>query len=523
MKTPGLIAATSRGVVPHLSRDHVKSTAAIRWVHIPFETFLDHNPPVPTIQTGAHALHRFLGFVPSQHILSFSARDPSDERELPTNGKDYISTYCIRGVRKLTPSSWCEYAAACKPDLVIALSDTPFTPPPHSQKRLTKSIERSAAWLADVLAWAVSTTPGDLLSADRSSTAVFRYPRNVLVHMAGGVEVHARRKFANSLIESLETREAARLTPLGRLDDGVAGYVFDLVPLRRGLAAQSAGPSNATPADLQDEMHQLLRASLEPLPRTKPRIVNSTGSPHEVLRSIRHVGVDLFDAYWAQRAADIGVALDFYFPVPEIHSRTVPAPHDAGCPTPKIRPNGKRDLGHNLYSAVYAHDHSRVASSLIDAASHASLIDAADTSYALPVCPCAACSPRPSSTRLHHSVVDVLDSDAGPHPVEPPYTRSYIHHLLHTHEMSSHSLLVMHNLAVLDAFFAGVRAVLAGADGIAEFDRQVDRFMEVYDEEMAVFEEAAADWLQVDLARGKGRLAREKAKQESTLGTAVDV
>ncbi len=38
LKTPGLMTACSRGVVPHLSRDHIKSTAAIRWANIPFES-----------------------------------------------------------------------------------------------------------------------------------------------------------------------------------------------------------------------------------------------------------------------------------------------------------------------------------------------------------------------------------------------------------------------------------------------------------------------------------------------------
>jgi len=36
--TPGFLMATSRGVVPHLSRDHHRLTTAIRWVNIPFET-----------------------------------------------------------------------------------------------------------------------------------------------------------------------------------------------------------------------------------------------------------------------------------------------------------------------------------------------------------------------------------------------------------------------------------------------------------------------------------------------------
>ena len=36
--TPGLITATSRGVVPHLSRDHIVGTEAVRWVQLPFES-----------------------------------------------------------------------------------------------------------------------------------------------------------------------------------------------------------------------------------------------------------------------------------------------------------------------------------------------------------------------------------------------------------------------------------------------------------------------------------------------------
>ncbi|KAG2021374.1 hypothetical protein CC2G_006619 [Coprinopsis cinerea AmutBmut pab1-1] len=39
----------------------------------------------------------------------------------------------------------------------------------------------------------------------------------------------------------------------------------------------------------------------------------------------------------------------------------------------------------------------------------------------------------------------------------PPHTRAYIHHLLHTHEMSAHALLVSHNLAVVEAFLRGIR------------------------------------------------------------------
>ena len=36
--TPNLLTTTSRGVVPHISRDHYRLTDAILWVNVPFET-----------------------------------------------------------------------------------------------------------------------------------------------------------------------------------------------------------------------------------------------------------------------------------------------------------------------------------------------------------------------------------------------------------------------------------------------------------------------------------------------------
>lgn len=130
--TPNIITTTSRGVVPHLSRDHCKITNAILWINVPFETLwvclfggvsslgssrksaahrsvffyssLEHNPPVPTLQTGHNPLHKFLGFNTNTHLLSMSARDFYDSREMPPNGNDHTSVNTLRGVRKVRPS-----------------------------------------------------------------------------------------------------------------------------------------------------------------------------------------------------------------------------------------------------------------------------------------------------------------------------------------------------------------------------------------------------------------------------------
>ncbi|KAG6379615.1 hypothetical protein JVT61DRAFT_10124 [Boletus reticuloceps] len=38
MDTPNILVGTSRGVVPHLSRDHTHGSDAIQWLHVPFES-----------------------------------------------------------------------------------------------------------------------------------------------------------------------------------------------------------------------------------------------------------------------------------------------------------------------------------------------------------------------------------------------------------------------------------------------------------------------------------------------------
>ncbi|KAF9443725.1 hypothetical protein P691DRAFT_712883 [Macrolepiota fuliginosa MF-IS2] len=512
IQTPSYLASTSRGVIPHLSRDHYASSG-IRWVNIPFESFLDVLPPVPTLVDGKNSLHTFLGYSLGQHVVSMAVRDPADGREMPPNGNAHVAAYSLRGVRKVTPTEWKSYVYSCKPDIVFALADIPLTHPPYSQKRLTKSIERSASWLASL----ISPLPNN------------KYRPSVLVHMAGTTSVPARRAFAESLIEKLFGPEAETIKPLQTLDQGVTGYTFDLIPIRLSLEAaekrhqdpfyppaESIPPTppptiDSAPTPLSevnldptipahtDQLSPLLQASLEPLSTTKLRLVNSVQTPHEILRLISSVGIDIFDAHWAQRAGDVGVALDFTFPAPSSHS-----------PALKARENNKLDIGHNLYCSSYTHDFSAFGSAS---------------------CGCRACSPVAPATRIYHGVDDpsfsgessTIPSQAPAEPrVKPSFSRAYAHHLLHTHEMSAHSLLVLHNLSVLDQFFGGIRTLLQ--DRPEKWDQEVKRFEEIYDEELKVFEEARVMWRDVDLARGKGRLVREKAKQEEgTLGTAVEL
>ncbi|KAI0637254.1 tRNA-guanine(15) transglycosylase-like protein [Trametes polyzona] len=524
--TPALLTATSRGIVPHFSRDHLHLAQDIQYVQLPFESFVDRSPPVPTLVGGAHPLHSFLGYSPERHTIIMTLRDPSDGRKMPPNSNDSVCAHCIRGVRRVTATAWNAFVQQCKPDMVVALSDTPFALHPNSQKRLTKSIERSLAWLSGILKFD-AVIPG---------AAPATRPRYVLLHLAGGANLQARTEFAERLTDPVDHRDAARLAPFNTLDEGVAGYVFDLLPLRAAMTAELRTPvdegalagglvrvsdRHRSSPYFSGRLAKLLQSSLQVLPPEKPRILNSPASPHEVLRLVRDVGVDLVDSFWAQRAADMGIALDFRFPVPEESAEAT----SSACAPPRKRESGKSDLGHNLFDSSYVHDHARLAASFLDGQSAAESEAISND----PVCKCGACSPLSPPTRLLHSTVDPQAwqnpaCPTSPNTLRPPFTRAYVHHLLHTHEMSAHALLAMHNIAVFSAFLAGIRSVLARPDPEAELAREIARFEERYDEELGLWDEAQEMWLKVERARGKGRLAREREKQaQSTIGTAVDL
>ncbi|KAG6846218.1 hypothetical protein H0H93_015363, partial [Arthromyces matolae] len=275
---------------------------------------------------------------------------------MPPNGNQLLNALCLRGVRKVSPADWTKYVRACAPDIAIALSDIPHIPPPFSQKRLTKSITRSTAWLAPLLA------PNPTL--DNPPPAIF-------VHLAGSASHPARAAFSASLIEPLNALEISAIGGLPTYDSGIAGYTIDLKPLR--IAIAGALPSNDETQKL--DTVPLLQTSLASLPPNKPRLVNGTTGPHDVLTLVRDVGIDIVETRWAIEAASHGVAFDFVFPVPlskeEEHGQT----------------QQQKELGHNFYDVRYRLDFQRFSGSFLAAAERQT---DQDNSTEIKICPCIA-------------------------------------------------------------------------------------------------------------------------------------
>jgi len=463
--TPGILISAPRGVVPHLSQDHLEKTTAVKWLNIPLETFLERNPPLLAIRP----LHDLCGFNPEKHLVSLSLRDYSDLRHVPPNGEKHVTVLSARGAKKVSPSEYKSLLGTIQPDIILAQSDIAIAPPPHSQKRSNKSIERSFHWLLE------------LLSLDGR-------PQNIFAQLVGGPIAQARASFSRSLLEPFDDKERLQVSDLKNLDDGVVGYAIDITSLQHSLPEET-GPE-VTP--------ELLRTSLEALPDGKPRLVTGSTDPYQVLKLIREVGVDIFDTQWAFDAAQWGVALDFSFPPPPAKTRDPPA---------------QRRVGHNLYDVNYAVDSNPLTDAFLPGSS------TSNNPSSAPICDCVACSPEFEVKVIDHSPLtsELLRSRGiTSHPTANatakalPMTRAYLHHLLQTHEMLAHALLVSHNLAVVEAFFAGIRRILSLPEP-DQFTKACDAFRQIYPEDSwGVLEQGKRCWTKVDKERGKGRLARDR-------------
>ncbi|GAA5880371.1 hypothetical protein JCM16303_003918 [Sporobolomyces ruberrimus] len=463
IKTPSLIANAPRGAVTHLTPDNLRrcdSTA----VHLSLEHFLDIQPP--PFSKAPFALDHFIGLSPSQShrthatnpetgkrapskegsrneervLISMSLREPNlrDETEsdktkgVPTNGDNEAVAIGGRGVVKVSPKIYLDWTLPRPPDLLFALADEPSESKP-SKKRLEKSIRRSLVWLEEIARGASERT-------------------NVFATLVGSDDAARRTEFSSALTGISSSRATATASTSSPIEPHLSGYVLQ--------CSDSPSPS-------------LLHASLSPLPRTKPRIGLSPQGPHEILRLVRDVGIDLFVEEWSQRCSTYGVALDFQFPI--------------AFATTTTESSSQSEIGINLYEPSHAYSFTPLSTSNL--------------------------SPKGGE-------------QGGDHPFGPSIpTRSYVHHLLLAHEMTSHVILALHNQVHMTNFLKSIREVLGRLNGEEVFRKEVEKFEEKYKDrkdhggEYECFLEGKKCWEVVEKARGKGSMkdkVLELEKEEET-------
>ncbi|GAA5982716.1 hypothetical protein JCM5350_006224 [Sporobolomyces pararoseus] len=479
VETPGLISSAPRGSLNHLTRDNFKRIKPCNTgVHISLEHFLDFQPP--RFSLAPFELAHFLSLSPSQTsssntprstnvdvgattdkekqervLISMSLRDPSsassscdnddynDEsmstdktKSVPVNGDDHAVALGGRGVVKVSARDYLDWALPRPPDLLFSIADepTPTSSVAVSKKRLEKSLKRSLNWLNEIAPLVKTQT-------------------NLFATLVGSQDRSRRIEFSKSLLGISSSRATSLVTTLSSpLDSLISGYVLSI-------------PSKCS----IEQSNDLLKSSLSPLPTSKPRIVLAPKGPHEILRLIRDVGIDLFAAEeWSQNCSTWGIALDFEFPV----SATTTTLTTTTSPEKKEK---KKSIGINLYQTCHAFDFSPLSTSTL---------------------------------ALSTSVQD-------PHPFGPcgPPTKSYVHHLLLAHEMTSHVILALHNQTLMNQFFESIRKVLkSGSGGAKRFEEEVEKFENLYEdrekgsEEYEIVKQGRKGWRMVEKARGKGSL-----------------
>lgn len=463
---------------------------------------LEHPIPIPAYHPSPLPLHGFLTHPPSSHIISLSLRNLHDNQNMPANTNIFVQARTVRGVRKVGIDDWITWCKALRPDLVWALVDAPKTltgmgdPDSEtpdtgevipgegrqtSQKRTMKSMDRSWLWVEKLVRdLTLSTGPSERLQG-AISTIQSRPP--IIVPLVGGCDPRARAEFSRGLVDKLDVPIVqSDDVALKRIEEGIIGYAIELVDLPSN-ALITPPSTTSTRSSSQDEnnpeepnaMLELLRASFDPLDNNKLRIAHSAPSPHVILRLIGEAGMDLFESPWLAEAADLGISLNFQFP----------------APVRATQQGMSISIGQNLFEEHFSMDFEPIGE--------------LDSSWP--------CHPMYSN---HHTLHGRLDSEqwkedvSGKKSAFEGFTRAYVHHLLHTHEMGAYALLHLHNLAVMDRFFEGIRSYMSqNADSI-DFTKEVLRFYETYDLPGPLFDEARRRWKEVEDARGKGSLKRER-------------
>jgi len=232
--------------------------------------------------------------------------------------------------------------------------------------------------------------------------------------------VRVRRDKAEDAGDAGEGRGAlfASLLPVtcAKQRDYVDFISQELVDDLQGLAVYDL----ATLEDVPETLHHFPRLGF-----TEPQ------TPQQVLQHITR-GLDLVTIPFITTATDAGIALFFTFPAPTSTTEsTTPQSQPTSPNITQETPRKKEPLGHDLCSPHHA----------------------TSLTPLTPNCPCYACT-------NHH--------------------RAYISHLLNAKEMLGWTLLQLHNHAVIDAFFSGVRYVLA--EGVEIFEREVERFEMFYED-----------------------------------------
>ncbi|KAI5799253.1 tRNA-guanine transglycosylase family protein [Peziza echinospora] len=301
LDTPTFIAPTSRGTVPHLSHDTLRTHTPIKGVYVALEDFVEKNPGHIPVYTTPCTLRQFTSLPQSQFTVFAPRRAPPIAAPAP-NSDDSISILTSVGFRHL---KWADYTNAIrklKPEIAVSMVDIPHNKP--GKNRVPKMAARTELWLKELLGRNEDWVSGGGEAAGTSSGG-----RTPIFAPILPVDAEEQRLY----LEFMEEKK-----------DQISGLaVYDCKVFQQQIS------SEGIPKGLDD------------LPKLS---LDSPKSPLEILEQIE-AGIDLFNLHLVGDATDAGIALDFYFPSV-----------DVGVHREEDASGEKRALGMDMWSGKFATD-----------------------------------------------------------------------------------------------------------------------------------------------------------------------
>ncbi|KAF9331841.1 Queuine tRNA-ribosyltransferase subunit qtrtd1 [Podila minutissima] len=421
IETPGCFMYSVKGSVPHLTPDTLR-LQGFGGVNVSIEQLLqDHQPT--GLDKWPFTLSKFLNL--QDLILLCDIREASSFTKVPFNSDRFVSMISNKGVRQLTLEDYLKVVRAYHPDIVGAFTDSISDTKEPGQKRVRKSVERSLKWLDQVL---LERQGFDGLAQDReaeekkklksrnkenqtpivsetvASVSVSPVKRTTLPWTDVGLFAHVQgAQFEQERVRSAQ--ETAKRT-------GVDGYIVD---------------TNALPGS-RDDILKMLKASMDHLPKDKPRLVYGMQAPEDVLRSIA-LGADLFDTTYPFLLTEDGKASLFSFGSVTAPSNTA----SIDSATASLQASSISSSANNRWINLWDDEHADKFVPIMEG------------------CECYACK-------------------GGRH------TRAYINHLLKAHEMLATVLLMSHNMHQYSKFFANIRQSIASGT----FDQLSQQFCDQF-------------------------------------------
>ncbi|KAG7168032.1 Queuine tRNA-ribosyltransferase accessory subunit 2-like [Homarus americanus] len=216
-------------------------------VCVPAQHFSEHVKVLQSYRRGVAHFSALQG-----HCVCVTAQDSSKVTPSGYNDKSGVSMWTYRGRQSVSIDKYMELVETMQPDWYEALNDAD-TDSASSKKRVSKSTAMSMAYLKQCI--------------DHHKVA------KVMRAAVGGHSEGDRSRWSKSLAEKLEDTSI------------ISGYAL--------LGLHTNGPP--TEKLEPESMHNLIKASIDPLPADLPRQAAGMWNPLTVLKLAEH-GVDIFDS-----------------------------------------------------------------------------------------------------------------------------------------------------------------------------------------------------------------------------------